>query len=268
MTPITQTTAKIRAIAETDINRHISLIRMTLHKPEEVVPPLDPRLVTQDAGSFREFERTHLQAQTMTGADDSVNWQALAADEKEQLAVQPLLSGLYRDITKAARLLTTIPHHDTRCHQPATSLLRMLQLETGTMVNDSDASLSYYHGPTSCPAAAHRCSQAFELSTPWLRHHYDRSPTAVKNITLDDTKSGALLDVIKGPAGLIITLHHHSDIRIRKLCHRLDLLPTDVAFKGWDSKKTCTLSRNVNFVHDAGRHGGSRADRHRNGIRS
>ena len=77
MAPIAQTTAKIRAITETDINRHISLIRMTFHKPEEVILPLGPRLATQDAGSFEEFERIHfdaLQAQTVTGADGSVNW--------------------------------------------------------------------------------------------------------------------------------------------------------------------------------------------------
>lgn len=125
--PIAQTTAKIRAITETDINRHISLIRMAFHKPEEVILPLGPRLATQDAGSFEEFEQIHfdaLQAQTVTGADGSVNWPVLAVVEREQLAVQPLLGGLYRGIAGVAELFTTIPHRDAQCHQLATSLLR------------------------------------------------------------------------------------------------------------------------------------------------
>ena len=127
-----------------------------------------------------------------------------------------------------------------------------LQLETDTMVNDSGASLSYYHGPAGRLAAAHRLSRAFEISAPWLRHHYDRFLTTVESITPDDIKPGALLDVMEGPAGLIIALRHHRDTRIRKLCHRLGLLLTDAASEGWGSKKVCALSRNASFAHDAG----------------
>ena len=143
-----------------------------------------------------------------------------------------------------------------------------LQLETDTMVNDSGASLSYYHGPASCLAAAHRRSQAFGFSAPWLRHHYDRFLTTVESITPGDIKPGALLDVMEGPAGLIIALRHHRDTRIRELCHRLGLLLTDAASEGWGSKKVCALSRNASFAHDAGRHGNCRVDRRWNGIRS
>ena len=253
--PITQTTAKIRAITETDINRHVSLIRMAFHKPEEVILPLGPRLATQDAGSFEEFERTHfdaLHAQTVYGADGSVNWPVLAVDEREQLAVQPLLGGLYRGVAGVAELLTTIPHRDAQCHQLATSLLRTLQLETNTMVNDSGASLSYYHGPASCLAAAHRLSQAFGISAPWMQDYYDRFLTTVESITPDDIKPGALLDVMEGPAGLIIALRHHSDVRSRELCHQLGLLLTAAASEGWGSKKVCAMSRNASFAHDAG----------------
>ena len=127
-----------------------------------------------------------------------------------------------------------------------------LQLETDTMVNDSGASLSYYHGPAGRLAAAHRLSRAFEISAPWLRHHYDRFLTTVESITPGDIKPGALLDVMEGPAGLIIALRHHRDTRIRKLCHRLGLLLTDAASEGWGSKKVCALSRNASFAHDAG----------------
>lgn len=136
------------------------------------------------------------------------------------------------------------------------------------MVNDSSASLSYYHGPAGRLAAAHRLSRAFEISAPWLRHHYDRFLTTVESITPGDIKPGALLDVMEGPAGLIIALRHHRDTRIRKLCHRLGLLLTDAASEGWGSKKVCAMTRNASFAHDAGRHGDSRADRRRNGIRS
>ena len=253
--PATQAIAKIDAVTEADIDHQVSLIRLAFRRPEEVILPLGPHLATQDLGTLDEFERTHLDAllaQTVTGADGSVNWPALTVDEKDQLTVQPLIGGVYRGVAGVAELLTSLSYPGARWYRLAQSLLRTLQLETEPMVDDTESALSYYHGPASRLAAAHRLSRAFGISAPWLRHHYDRFLTTVENTTPDDIKPGALLDVMEGPAGLIIALRHHHDTRIRKLCHRLGLLLTDAASEGWDSKKVCALSRNASFAHDAG----------------
>ena len=253
--PVTQTITKIDAVTEAEIDYQVSLIRLAFRRPEEVILPLGPHLAPQGLGSFDEFERTHLDAlhaQTVTGADGSVNWPALTVDEKDQLTVQPLIGGVYRGVAGVAALLASFSQPDARWYRLAQSLLRTLQLETEPMVEDTEPSLSYYHGPAGRLAAAHRLSQAFEISAPWLRHHYDRFLTTVGNITPGDIKPGALLDVMEGPAGLIIALRHHHDTRIRELCHRLSLLLTAAASEGWGSKKVCALSRNASFAHDAG----------------
>ncbi len=120
------------------------------------------------------------------------------------------------------------------------------------MVNNTEFALSYYHGPAGRLAAAHRLSQAFEISAPWIQDYYNRFLTTVRSITPDDIKPGALLDVMEGPAGLIIALRHHRDTHSRELCHRLGLLLTDAASEGWGSKRVCAMTRNASFAHDAG----------------
>ena len=253
--PVTQTIAKISAVTEADVDHQVSLIRLAFRTPQEVVLPLGPQLAPQGLGAFDEFERTHLDAlhaQTVTGADGSVNWPVLAVDESDQLSVQPLIGGVYRGVAGVAELLASLSHPGARWYQLAQSLLRTLRLETESMLDDTESALSYYHGPASRLAAAHRLSRAFGISARWVRHCYDRFLTTVESITPDDIKPGALLDVMEGPAGLIIALRHHSDVRTRELCHRLGLLLTDAASEGWGSKKVCAMSRNASFAHDAG----------------
>ena len=253
--PVTQTIAKINAITEADIDHQVSLIRLAFRSPEEVILPLAPQLPPQGLGSFGEFERVHLDAlhaQTVPGTDGSVNWPVLAVDETDQLAVQPLIGGVYRGVTGVAELLASFSHPEARWYQLAHSILHTLQLETEPMVDDTESVLSYYHGPAGRLAAAHRLSQAFEISAPWIQDYYNRFLTTVGNITPSDIKPGALLDVMEGPAGLIIALRHHRDTRIRELCHHLGILLTAAASEGWGSKKVCALSRNASFAHDAG----------------
>ena len=253
--PVAQTIAKIGAVTEADIDHQVSLIRLAFRTPQEVILPLGPQLAPQGLGSFDEFERTHLDAlhaQAVTGADGSVNWPVLAVDENDQLAVQPLIGGVYRGVTGVAELLASFSHPEARWYQLAQSLLRTLQLETESMLDDTESALSYYHGPASRLAAAHRLSRAFGISAPWIQDYYNRFLATVESITPDDIKPGALLDVMEGPAGLIIALRHHSDVRSRELCRRLGLLLTAAASEGWGSKKVCALSRNASFAHDAG----------------
>ena len=253
--PVAQTIAKIGAVTEADIDHQVSLIRLAFRTPQEVILPLGPQLAPQGLGSFDEFERTHLDAlhaQAVTGADGSVNWPVLAVGENDQLAVQPLIGGVYRGVTGVAELLASFSHPEARWYQLAQSLLRTLQLETESMLDDTESALSYYHGPASRLAAAHRLSQAFGISAPWIQDYYNRFLATVESITPDDIKPGALLDVMEGPAGLIIALRDHSDVRSRELCRRLGLLLTAAASEGWGSKKVCALSRNASFAHDAG----------------
>ena len=253
--PVHQTITKIEAITEANINHQVSLIRMAFRDLVDVVLPLGQNLTAQGIGSFGDFERAHinaLHAQTVRGADASVNWPVLTVDERDQLAMQPLTGGVYRGVAGVAELLASLPNPDERCCQLAVSLLRTLLLETELMASDAGAALSYYHGTASRLAAAHRLSQAFGISAPWIQDYYNRFLTTVRSITPDDIKPGALLDVMEGPAGLIIALRHHSDVRSRELCHRLGLLLTDAASEGWGSKRVCALSRNASFAHDAG----------------
>ncbi len=253
--PVTRAIAKIGAVTEADIDHQVSLIRLAFRTPQEVLLPLGPQLAPQGLGSFDEFERTHLDAlhaQTVSGADGSVNWPVLAVDEKDQLTVQPLIGGVYRGVAGVAELLASFSHPEARWYRLARSLLRTLQLETESMLDDTESALSYYHGPASRLAAAHRLSRAFGISAQWVRHCYDRFLTTVESIAPDGIKPGALLDVMEGPAGLIIALRHHSDVRSRELCHRLGLLLTAAASEGWGSKKVCAMSRNASFAHDAG----------------
>ena len=253
--PVAQAIAKISAVTKADIDHQVSLIRLAFRSPEEVILPLGPQLAPHGLGSFDEFERAHLDAlhaQTVTGADGSVNWPVLAVGEKDQLTVQPLIGGVYRGVTGVAELLASLSHSGARWHRLARSLLRTLQLETESMVNNTEFALSYYHGPAGRLAAAHRLSQAFEISAPWIQDYYNRFLTTVGSITPDDIKPGALLDVMEGPAGLIIALRHHRDTHSRELCHRLGLLLTNAASEGWGSKRVCAMTRNASFAHDAG----------------
>ena len=253
--PITQTIAKISSVTQADIDHQVSLIRMAFRNLEDVMLPLGRDLVPRGVGSFHEFESAHLNAlhaQAVRGADGSVNWPVLAVDERDQLVVQPLTGGVYRGVTGVAELLASTPRPNAHWRRLAEALLRTLQLETDSLVNDTNAAVSYYHGPASRLAAAHRLSQAFGIPAPWLQPYYESFFRTLEAITPDDIKPGALVDVMEGPAGIIIALRHHRDSRIRKLCHRLGLLLVERASEGWGSTKVCAMTRNASFAHDAG----------------
>lgn len=248
--PVQSVLDKIQNVTPGDIDQQVSLIRMAFRPPEQVVVPLRGGLVPSRVGSFEEFAKGYfdaLMAQQVRGNDGSVSWNSLSIDESDQLAVQPLSGGVYQGVAGVAELLAVAPQGGPHWLRLTSLVMDSLRRETEVLLDDSSGSRTYYQGPASRLGAASRLRQSVGIDAQWIETGLDRLIS-----TLETGVPDKQLDVMGGPAGIIIALRNATSRRTVDLVRLLGNQLSDAVADGWDSKAVFPLRRNASFAHDSG----------------